>query len=289
MSSRKVRLPELPIFRKFSLALRQEFARAEDVLAALDESRRQIRGLTEEGGARLNPSLRSRPGREKRDPDATALHEGPQDEAPESFLKESIAGPGRRAPDGEDQAAQTSVRSKVTEVIPVKESAPGRPPRLPPRTRSSIRVTSGPGPGEDEEEPSAPEKPPRRPSASRSAGEKKPSARRPAKRQNTPPENRPEDEHPPEPLPQVRDEAVPPAPAASSGKAPPDEPPAPQAEQADDPLSEDEDVDFWGEERRGKAGRRGKAKSDKATSSRLAIVRVGSEGRPVRGRRDEGE
>ncbi|HVE76268.1 MAG TPA: hypothetical protein VND22_05825 [Actinomycetota bacterium] len=38
----QVRLPELPVFKRFSLVLRQEFASAEDVLAALERSSQKV-------------------------------------------------------------------------------------------------------------------------------------------------------------------------------------------------------------------------------------------------------
>ncbi|MGH2772159.1 MAG: hypothetical protein ACRDIU_03340 [Actinomycetota bacterium] len=42
----RIRLPELSIFRKYSLALRQEFSQAEDVLAALRETYAEVEEST---------------------------------------------------------------------------------------------------------------------------------------------------------------------------------------------------------------------------------------------------
>lgn len=43
----QVRLPELPIFKKYSLALREEYARASDVLAMLERTSSRIKEMVE--------------------------------------------------------------------------------------------------------------------------------------------------------------------------------------------------------------------------------------------------
>src|SRR5688572_3241126 len=45
--SSKVRLPELPVFKKYSLALRQEFASVEEVLSVLERTTTKIRDSVE--------------------------------------------------------------------------------------------------------------------------------------------------------------------------------------------------------------------------------------------------
>lgn len=43
----KIRLPELPVFKKYSLALRQEFASVDEILAVLDRTSMKIRDTVE--------------------------------------------------------------------------------------------------------------------------------------------------------------------------------------------------------------------------------------------------
>src|ERR671918_472375 len=45
--SDKIRLPELPVFKRFSLALRQEYATADEILAVIDRTVSRIKDLLE--------------------------------------------------------------------------------------------------------------------------------------------------------------------------------------------------------------------------------------------------
>lgn len=47
----RVRLPELPIFKKYSLALRQEFATPKELLGVLDRTASKVQGLIEKAEA----------------------------------------------------------------------------------------------------------------------------------------------------------------------------------------------------------------------------------------------
>lgn len=44
---RQIRLPELPVFKKYSLALRQEFAGADEVLSMLERTKTRVGALVE--------------------------------------------------------------------------------------------------------------------------------------------------------------------------------------------------------------------------------------------------
>lgn len=108
--NRKVRLPDLPIFRKYSLALRQEFARPEDILQALDESRRQIRAISGQEAQPGGPDFsRNRPAARLRSSQKGGQMPG---EVTEAVPAEGYA-PAQREPSDASKPAKSDASKRV--------------------------------------------------------------------------------------------------------------------------------------------------------------------------------
>lgn len=273
IGSRKVRLPELPIFRKFSLALRQEFGRAEDVLQALDESRREIRALIEGGSPGFRPNVQPapradrRPARRVQAPEEEDLTDDFDGEPPESFLKDSVVEP---AP--ERQAGRPGRRVSPDATVAMRQVGDEHPADA--RSSSFPAPEEAEPPGqEDAASPAAEKKRPARRASKRPAGSKSSRKRAPGKASveggtgtsaaedadGGPAEGQPE-------ISGEADEAV--------------DPGSPEQDRASAEKSPDDvEREFWGEEPSRGKGRRSKA--DRGRSGRVGIVRVGAEGRPV--------
>jgi len=108
--TRRVRLPELPIFRKYSLALRQEFAGPDELAEFLQESLRQVNATT-----RQDPPPQAPGAFESQE--ARPLAPSPPDtaddeDAPENFLKTGI---GAEAKDGEGTANDAGLEKEATQ------------------------------------------------------------------------------------------------------------------------------------------------------------------------------
>ena len=92
--ARRVRLPGLPIFRKYSLALRQEFARPDELIGLLQESINQVEAALgaepEVEPPRPIETAKTRPAAPA--PPQAFDDDVDDDEAPESFLKEEVRG-----------------------------------------------------------------------------------------------------------------------------------------------------------------------------------------------------
>lgn len=288
VSSRKIRLPELPIFRKYSLALRQEFARPEELLLALEETRRQV----EEARGQMPPaedadliSVRS-PSAARRTPGPFGSVRGrgaqteeeadEEEDDPESFLKDSVRGPAAgpearlEKPSGPDETKAMPALEKEASRVPPRRT---KPPAFP-----AIKYRDAPGSG-----------PAAAPEGEVGGKEKKRPDPGIASSKSTEPA--PDDAEPgsaPQELKGVtRIEPVKkavPADLEETGRPKTETPeagrPAPQDEAGPDAASAaDVEREFWGDERSGK-GRKGRARSQKGRSPGIGIVRVGAEGRP---------
>lgn len=267
--NRKIRLPELPIFRKFSLALRQEFARPEEILQALEESRRQIKAMSEGGAGRLHSALRTRRPAElvgpPRDPDAEDILEG--EDSPASFLK--IPGPGsmgsrgplRTGPRDDPGATRATQPLEDHEGDDLKDAAPEDLEDVPgKKTAASGGSASRTAPEESGKGRGGPRRKPSKAEAGDSPAKKAApkSAGKGADSKN------------------ASGKSLDPAQNKSSGPA----------------GGENEEREFWGEDRSWGKGRKGKAGSQKGSPGRVGIVRIGAEGRPVEekdGLADEGD
>jgi len=93
--TRRVRLPELSIFRKYSLALRHEFAKPEELVELLQESLRQVNATgRQDPPPQAADALGSQ---EARPATPRPPNIGDDEDSPETFLKTGI---GPQAKDG---------------------------------------------------------------------------------------------------------------------------------------------------------------------------------------------
>lgn len=176
--SEKVRLPELPVFKKYSLALRQEFASVDEILSVLERTTTKIRDSIERADEERRRQEQAIQPDDVDDPEVQEFDEEQisDDDSPQQADLDDIERPFWEEPLEEDEPVPTpsgSSKSRTRTERPAKARA--KPKTKTKRTRPSVVPVGHHG------KPIAPKKPAPKKSAPKKPAPKKPAPKKPVR------------------------------------------------------------------------------------------------------------